>query len=103
MISRPIQDRLAPHQSGQGHQTRPVRSVAVTSQTGAARKTTPPPVKQVYKPNQKREVQKIEVDPERTTGQDIIQIGSMDVSIREDGKRPNVPNNKVVTDSRGCC
>jgi hypothetical protein len=43
------------------------------------------------------EVQKMEVDPERTTGQDIIQIGSMDVSIGKDGKRPIVPNNKVVT------
>jgi hypothetical protein len=39
----------------------------------------------------------MEVDLERTTGQDIIQIGSMDVPIGEDGKRPIVPNNKVVT------
>jgi hypothetical protein len=39
----------------------------------------------------------MEVDPERTTGQDIIHIGSMDVPIGEDGKRPIVPNNKVVT------
>jgi hypothetical protein len=39
----------------------------------------------------------MEVDPERTTSQNIIQIGSMDVSIGEDGKRPIVSNNKVVT------
>jgi hypothetical protein len=39
----------------------------------------------------------MEVDPERTTGQDIIQIGSMGVPIGEDDKRPIVPNNKVVT------
>jgi hypothetical protein len=62
-----------------------------------ARKVTLPPVKQVYKPKQRDEVQKMEVDPERTTGQDVIQIGSMDVLIGEDGKRPIVPNNKVVT------
>jgi hypothetical protein len=61
-----------------------------------ARKAAPPLVKQVYKPKQREEVQKMEVDPERTTGQDIIQIGSMDVPIGEDGKRPIVPN-KVVT------
>jgi hypothetical protein len=66
-------------------------------QTGAARKAAPPPVRQVYKPKQREEVQKMEVDPERTTSQDIIQIGSMDVSIGEDGKRPIVPNNKFVT------
>jgi hypothetical protein len=39
----------------------------------------------------------MEVDPERTTSQDIIQIGSMDVYIGEDGKKPIVANNKVVT------
>jgi hypothetical protein len=39
----------------------------------------------------------MEVDLERTTGQGIIQIGSMDVPIEEDGKRPIVANNKVVT------
>jgi hypothetical protein len=62
-----------------------------------ARKAAPPPEKQVYKPRQREEVQKMEVDPERTTGQDVIQIGSIDVLIGEDGKRPIVPNNKVVT------
>jgi sugar/nucleoside kinase (ribokinase family) len=62
-----------------------------------ARKAVPPPVKQVYKPKQREEVQKMEVDPERTTSHDIIQIGSMGVLIGEDGKRPIVTNNKVVT------
>jgi hypothetical protein len=62
-----------------------------------AKKAMPPPVKQVYKPKQREEVQKTEVDPGRTTSQDIIQIGSIGVPIGEDGKRPIVPNNKVVT------
>jgi hypothetical protein len=48
-------------------------------------------MKQIYKPKQKEKVQKMEVDPERTTCQDIIQIGSMDVPIGEDGRRPIVP------------
>jgi hypothetical protein len=39
----------------------------------------------------------MEVDLERTTGQDIIHIGSMGVLIREDGKIPIVTNNKVAT------
>jgi hypothetical protein len=54
-------------------------------------------MKQIYKPKQNEEVQKMEVDPKKTTGQDIIQIGSIDVPIGGDGKRPIVPNNKVVT------
>jgi hypothetical protein len=54
-------------------------------------------MKQIYKPKQKEEVQKMEVDPEMTTCQYIIQIGSMDVPTGEDGRRPIVPKNKVVT------
>jgi hypothetical protein len=60
-------------------------------------------VKQVYKLKQREEVQKMEVDRKRTTGQDIIQIGSMDVTIGENGKRSIVPNNKVVTSTLGVC
>jgi hypothetical protein len=45
----------------------------------------------------------MEVDPKRTTGQDIIQNGSIDVTIGEDGKRSIVPNNKVVTSTLGVC
>jgi hypothetical protein len=71
-LSRPIQDRLAPHRSSQGYQIRSVRPVAITGQTGVARKAAPPPVKRVYKPKQSEEVQKMEVDPERTTCQDVI-------------------------------
>jgi hypothetical protein len=52
----------------------PVRPVAITGQTGAARKTAPPPVKQIYKPKQREEVQKMEVDPERTTGQILFRL-----------------------------
>jgi hypothetical protein len=61
----------------------------------------PPSVKQVYKLKQKEEVKKMEVDPKRTTSQDIIQIGSMEVPIAENGKRLIVPNNKVVTSTLG--
>jgi hypothetical protein len=32
------------------------------------RKAALPPVKQIYKPKQREEVQKMEVDPEKTTG-----------------------------------
>jgi hypothetical protein len=58
-------------------------------------------VKQVYKPKQKEEVQKMDIDPERTTNRDIIQIRPMDVPIGEDSKRTIVPNNKVVTSTLG--
>jgi hypothetical protein len=39
----------------------------------------------------------MDIDPERTTGLDIIQIGMMNVPIEGSGKRPIVLNNQVVT------
>jgi hypothetical protein len=52
----------------------------------------------VYKPKiREEEDQEINIDPERTTGLDIIQIGAMNVFVEESGKRPVVPNNQVVT------
>jgi hypothetical protein len=52
----------------------------------------------VYKPKiREEEVQKMDIDPERTTSLDIIQIGMMNVPIEGSGKRLVVPNNQVVT------
>jgi hypothetical protein len=38
----------------------------------------------------------MDIDPERTTSLNIIQIGTMNVQIEGSGKRPAVPNNQVV-------
>jgi hypothetical protein len=52
----------------------------------------------VYRPKiREEEVQEMDIDPERTTGLDIIQIGIMNVPVEESGKRPVVPSNQVVT------
>jgi hypothetical protein len=52
----------------------------------------------VYKPKiREEEVHEMNIDPERTTGLDIIQIGIMNVPVEGSGKRPVVPNNQVVT------
>jgi hypothetical protein len=59
------------------------------------------PSKEVYKPKIKEEeVQKMDIDPERTTGLDIIQIGTMDISIEKSVKGPVVLNNQVVTPTK---
>jgi hypothetical protein len=56
------------------------------------------PPKKVYKPKiREEEVQEMDIDPERTTNLDIIQIGTMNVPVEGSGKRPVVPNNQVVT------
>jgi hypothetical protein len=55
----------------------------------------------VYKPKiREEEVEKMDVDPERTTSQDIIQIGMMDVPVEKDSKRPVVLNNQVGTSTQ---
>jgi hypothetical protein len=52
----------------------------------------------VYKSKiREEEVQEMDVDLERTTSLDIIQIGTMNVPVEGSGKRPVVPNNNVVT------
>jgi hypothetical protein len=52
----------------------------------------------VYKPKiREEEIQEMDIDPERTTSLDIIQIGMMNVPVEGSGKRPVVPNNQVVT------
>jgi hypothetical protein len=51
----------------------------------------------VYKPKIRKEVEKMDVDTEKTTSQDIIQIGTMDVLIEKDSKGPVVLNNQVGT------
>jgi hypothetical protein len=52
----------------------------------------------LYKPKiREEEVQEMDIDLERTTSLDIIQIGTMNVPIEGSGERPVVPNNQVVT------
>jgi hypothetical protein len=52
----------------------------------------------VNKPKiREEEVHEMDIDPKRTTGLDIIQIGTMNVPIEGGGKGPVVLNNQVVT------
>jgi hypothetical protein len=75
----------------------PVRLPPTGAQTALPRKAQLPP-KKVYKPKIKEEeVQKMDIDLERTTSLDIIQIGTMDIPIEKSGKGLVVLNNQVVT------
>ena len=65
-ISQLTQDRLASHQSGQADAVRPP---PVGGQTALPRQFVQPSPKQVYKPKiREEEVEKMDIDPERTTG-----------------------------------
>jgi hypothetical protein len=58
----------------------------------------------VYKPKIREEkVETIDVDTERTTRQDIIQIGTMDIPVEKDSKRPVVLNNQIGTSAQKGC
>ena len=97
-IARLVQDCWAPRQFGQGHQANLVRQPPTRGQTTPSRKFVQSPPKQVYKPKiREEEVWKMDIDAERTTDRDIIQIGTMGVPIEKDGKRPVVLNDQVVT------
>jgi hypothetical protein len=74
-ISRHTQNHWTPRQNGQGHQADPVRPPPIGSQTALPRREQFPP-KKVYKPKiREEEVQEMDINPERTTSLDIIQIG----------------------------
>jgi hypothetical protein len=80
-ISQPTRDRWTPRQSGQDHQDHPVRPPPIGGQTALRRKVQLSP-KQVYKPKVRDEkVEEMDVDPKRTTSQDIIQIGTTTVPV----------------------
>jgi hypothetical protein len=82
---------------GQGHLADPVRLPPAGGQTALPKKEQFPP-KKVYKPKiGEEEVQEMDIDPERTTNLDIIQIETMNVPVEGSGKRPVVPNDDVVT------
>jgi hypothetical protein len=58
----------------------------------------------VYKLDiRKEEAQRMDIDPGRTTSQDIIPIGTIDILVEKDGKRPVVLNDPVDTSTyKGC-
>ena len=95
------QDRLAPRQSGQGHQADTVRLPPARDQTALPRQFVQTSPKEVYKPKiRKEEAQKMDIYPERTTDQDIIQIETKDVPVEKDRKRPVVVNDQVETSTQ---
>jgi hypothetical protein len=95
-ISRHTQDRWAPRQTGQGHLADPVRPPPTGGQITLPKRERF--LLKVYKLKiREEEVQEMDIDPERTTGLDIIQIGTMNVPVEESGKIPVVPSNQVVT------
>ncbi|KAF8721666.1 hypothetical protein HU200_022838 [Digitaria exilis] len=56
------------------------------------------PLKQVYRPKKKEEVQSMDVDSERTTEFDIIQVGTMEVPIEKSLAMEPTSSEKVVED-----
>jgi hypothetical protein len=92
-ISRHVQDHWTLRQARQGHQPDPVRPPPIGGQTALPRREQFAP-KKVYKPKIiEEEVHKMDINPERTTSLDIIQIVTMNVPIEKSGKRPVVLNN----------
>lgn len=100
-ISRPVHDRLVFGRSGQGHWNQAVRRGGPGGPTTCSEKKRVPPLRQVYRPKKVEEVHKMDIDPERTTERYIIQVGIMDVPLKDGGKRSIVlddPVKKIVVE-----
>ncbi|RLM78655.1 uncharacterized protein C2845_PM12G13800 [Panicum miliaceum] len=93
-LSLPMHDRLGPDQSRYKGETQRFKVQRINDLT--SRKRSPPLVKQVYRVKRKDEdVQPMKVDPERTTSDDIIQIGTAKVVVKDVGKPPFVIGDSV--------
>ena len=95
-VSRPVHDRLGPHQSGQRRQPTPVRPVATDRSDRSHQrpdKTHSP--RQVYRVKEKKEEVQPTVNPEKAKADDDVQIGDIKVAVCDVGTRPMVFNKSV--------
>ena len=96
----PVHDRLGPRQSGLGQQVAPVRPVHVDRSDRSHQKPGQAPVPRFeYRVKEKRGEQKIVVDSEKPKA-DVVQIGEIEVPIRDTGKRLMDVDTSVVVRSQ---
>jgi hypothetical protein len=95
-FSWPVHDRLGSRQSGPKQQPAPVRPAADRSDRsyqGPGRSRSP---RQEYHVKEKKEeVQPMQVDSGKTAANKIMQIGDVDVVVKDVGKGPMVFGNSV--------
>ena len=96
ILSQPVHGRLDFQQSGQRQQLAPIRPVGNQLYRSYQRSNNHPSPRQEYHVKEKKnEVQPMQVDPERTTTNNVIQIEDMDVVVNEVGKGPTVIGNSI--------
>ena len=97
-FSRPVHDRLGPRQSGQQQHAAPVRPVQPDrSDRSQQRPVQSHPSKQEYriKKKKKDEAQPMQVNSEKTTTSDVVQISDVNVVVKDVEKRPMVFDKSV--------
>ena len=81
-VSRPVHDRLGPHQSSQRRQPAPVRPVATDRSDWSHQRTgkahSP---RQFYRVKEKKEEVQPTIDPEKAKADDVVQIGKIKVVV----------------------
>ncbi|HET7713776.1 MAG TPA: hypothetical protein VFK94_05970, partial [Patescibacteria group bacterium] len=88
-ISRPVHDRLTFNRPGQDSRPQAVRPPVAGGQTGWPRAVGSSSSRRLWQPKKKEEVvQKMDIDSERTTGLDVIQIGTMNISLEDKAEGP---------------
>ena len=100
----PVIDRLRPRQSGPVLQTALVRPVAIDRSDRSHQRPGQAPVQRFeYHVKEKKEKQKPVADPEKLKADDVVQIGEIEVPIKDTGKKPmdiaksvDVPSQKPI-------
>ena len=84
----PVHDRLGPRQSGPVQQTAPVRPVASNRSDRSHQRPGQVPVPRFeYRVKEKKEEQKLVVDLEKPKTNVVVQIGEIEVPIKDTGKK----------------
>ena len=92
----PVHDRLGPRQSGPVQQAAPVRPV--TSDRSDRSHQTPGQVSAPrfeYRIKEKKEEQKPVADPEKLKANVVVQIGKIEVPIKDAGKEPMIVQKSI--------
>ena len=97
-----VHDRLGPHQSGQQQHAAPVRPVLPDrSDRSQQRPAQSHPPKQEYRVKKMEgEVQPMQVDSRKTTTDEVVKVGNVNVVIKDVGKKPMVFGKSAQNDSQ---
>ena len=98
----PVHDRLGPRQSGQQQHAAPVKPVQPDHSDRSQQRPAQshPPRQEYHVKKREEDVQPMQVESGKTTTNDVVKIGDVNVVVKDVGKKPMVFNKSAQNDSQ---